>query len=270
MAFDFPNSPTVGQTANGYTWDGEKWTTTGGATAFSQFEYTATNGQTTFSGADVNGVTMAYTAGFLEVFVNGVRLNKVDFTATSGTSVVLGAPANLGDTVTVVTFTSFNVANTLVPANNLSDVVSKPSARSNLGIYNNASVQSGNLGSASTTGSSMCGYGSTMKLTPVNDGRVLVNFQGSMNGSLTGGQVYTAVIAYGTGTPPVAGAAAAGTVVGQSVILQEMVANYLVPFAVSALITGLTVGTQYWFDLLITTNGGTNTINTASGNAMEF
>jgi hypothetical protein len=26
MAYDFPNSPTVGQTYQGYTWDGEKWT----------------------------------------------------------------------------------------------------------------------------------------------------------------------------------------------------------------------------------------------------
>jgi hypothetical protein len=25
MAFDFPNSPTIGQIAYGYTWDGEKW-----------------------------------------------------------------------------------------------------------------------------------------------------------------------------------------------------------------------------------------------------
>lgn len=25
MAFDFPSSPTIGQVANGYTWDGEKW-----------------------------------------------------------------------------------------------------------------------------------------------------------------------------------------------------------------------------------------------------
>ena len=26
MAYDFPNAPTVGQISNGYTWDGEKWT----------------------------------------------------------------------------------------------------------------------------------------------------------------------------------------------------------------------------------------------------
>lgn len=25
MAFNFPNSPTVDQMANGYRWDGEKW-----------------------------------------------------------------------------------------------------------------------------------------------------------------------------------------------------------------------------------------------------
>jgi hypothetical protein len=31
MAFDFPNAPTIGQIANGYTWDGEKWAQSGGA-----------------------------------------------------------------------------------------------------------------------------------------------------------------------------------------------------------------------------------------------
>lgn len=38
MAFDFPNSPTVGQSYLNYTWDGEKWTTTGGVTAAVRYD----------------------------------------------------------------------------------------------------------------------------------------------------------------------------------------------------------------------------------------
>ena len=35
MAYDFPNAPTVGQAANGYVWDGEKWvSSSSGDTAF--------------------------------------------------------------------------------------------------------------------------------------------------------------------------------------------------------------------------------------------
>ena len=29
MAYDFPNSPTVGQAYSGYVWDGEKWVSQG-------------------------------------------------------------------------------------------------------------------------------------------------------------------------------------------------------------------------------------------------
>jgi len=31
MAYQFPNSPTIGDMANGYAWDGEKWISTSGA-----------------------------------------------------------------------------------------------------------------------------------------------------------------------------------------------------------------------------------------------
>ena len=29
MAFDYPSSPSIGQVANGYVWDGEKWVSAG-------------------------------------------------------------------------------------------------------------------------------------------------------------------------------------------------------------------------------------------------
>lgn len=33
MAFDFPSSPTVGQVANGYVWDGQRWAGNGNLAA---------------------------------------------------------------------------------------------------------------------------------------------------------------------------------------------------------------------------------------------
>ena len=55
-----------------------------------RFKFVATNAQTTFTGADANSLTLAYTTGNIDVFLNGVRLDESDFTASNGTSVVLG------------------------------------------------------------------------------------------------------------------------------------------------------------------------------------
>jgi hypothetical protein len=77
-----------------------------------RFEYTATAGQTTFSGADSNGNTLSYDAGFLDLYLNGVKLANSDYTASSGNSVVLASGAsNLNDILMVVAFGTFQLAN---------------------------------------------------------------------------------------------------------------------------------------------------------------
>ena len=68
------------------------------------FKYTATSGQTTFSGSDANGNTLAYTSDNFDVFLNGVLLDATDFTATSGTSVVLASAAAASDIFTVLAY----------------------------------------------------------------------------------------------------------------------------------------------------------------------
>ena len=76
-----------------------------------RFKYTASGGQTTFTGADDNGNTLAYDAGFIDCYLNGVKLiNGSDITITSGTSVVLAAAAAAGDILDLVGFGTFNVA----------------------------------------------------------------------------------------------------------------------------------------------------------------
>lgn len=83
-----------------------------------RFNYTATAGQTTFSGADSAGNTLAYDAGFADVYLNGVRLSAADVNITSGTSVVLAAAAAAGDILDVVGYGTFNVA--AIDASNIS------------------------------------------------------------------------------------------------------------------------------------------------------
>ena len=76
-----------------------------------RFEYTATAGQTTFTGADSNSAVMAYDAGFIDVYLNGVKLANADYTATTGTSVVLAAGAAVNDILMVVAYGTFQLAN---------------------------------------------------------------------------------------------------------------------------------------------------------------
>lgn len=60
-------------------------------------EFTATAGQTTFT-------PPSYTAGYINVYRNGVRLGSADYTATNGTTVVLATGATAGDIVTVESY----------------------------------------------------------------------------------------------------------------------------------------------------------------------
>ena len=65
--------------------------------------FTATASQTTFT-------TSGYTPGYLDVYLNGVHLDPTDYTATNGTDVVLATGATTGDVVSVVAFTTFEIA----------------------------------------------------------------------------------------------------------------------------------------------------------------
>lgn len=76
-----------------------------------RFRYTASANQTTFTGSDDTGSTLAYDASFIDCYLNGVKLvNGVDVTVTSGTSVVLAAGATAGDILDIVAYGTFNVA----------------------------------------------------------------------------------------------------------------------------------------------------------------
>ena len=67
------------------------------------------------SSGGYNGSTtvfpITYDAGFVDVYLNGIKLQPADFTATNGTSVTLGSAAQTNDTVSLVAFGTFNVSN---------------------------------------------------------------------------------------------------------------------------------------------------------------
>tara|TARA_R100000231_G_scaffold131228_1_gene103191 strand:- start:407 stop:1831 length:1425 start_codon:yes stop_codon:yes gene_type:complete len=81
------------------------------------FSYTATAGQTSFSGSDNNSQTLSYSdSNFIDVFQNGVLLLPSDYTATTGTSVVLDTGATVSDSVQITVFDVFSVSDTVSKA----------------------------------------------------------------------------------------------------------------------------------------------------------
>lgn len=70
---------------------------------YKQYIYQPSSPTTVFSGVDVNGATLAYDAGKVEVYYNGIQLVPgLDFTANTDTSVtLLSTPADSGDTVVI-------------------------------------------------------------------------------------------------------------------------------------------------------------------------
>ena len=76
-------------------------------------EFTATEGQTSFT------ITGGYTAGYIDVFRNGVRLAADDITISSGTAVVLATPAQAGDIIETV---KYSVASIVVTEGNFTNL----------------------------------------------------------------------------------------------------------------------------------------------------
>jgi len=78
------------------------------------FDYTATAGQDTFQSTDNNGQSLVYTdSAYIDVYQNGILLLPSDYVATSGTTVVLDVAAALEDTVQIVAYDVFSVADTV-------------------------------------------------------------------------------------------------------------------------------------------------------------
>ena len=76
--------------------------------------YTATANQTSFSGAGAEGATLSYNdSNFVDVYQNGVKLAEEDYTATSGTAIVLAQGASADDVVEIIVFDVFSVADTV-------------------------------------------------------------------------------------------------------------------------------------------------------------
>ena len=90
-------------TINGTSYDlsaNRSWTIAPDVSVRTTYAFTATAAQTTFT------VSGGYTVGLIDVFINGVKLAAADFTATNGTTVVLGTGTGVGNIVEIVKYVS--------------------------------------------------------------------------------------------------------------------------------------------------------------------
>ena len=75
------------------------------ASSIKEFKYDISSSTTNITGSDANSNTLAYEAGAIQVFLNGILLDPAtDYTASNGTSVVLTDAAVSGDDVQIVAF----------------------------------------------------------------------------------------------------------------------------------------------------------------------
>ena len=99
------------------------WTNEAGAAGFSAFtlyEFIASNNQTNFAGNDENSNSLGYRTGdSIQVFLNGILLEETeDYTATNGANVVLTQGASNNDLIQIMSYGIGSSNNITIAANN--------------------------------------------------------------------------------------------------------------------------------------------------------
>jgi hypothetical protein len=104
-----PSSPVIGD-----LWIDQ---TTGNGIQLVRWRKTVASATTTVTGLDDNNLTLSYTSGNEQVYINGVLITRgQDYTATNGTSVVLVEAVAAGDTVEIFGNPLFSVTDTYTQA----------------------------------------------------------------------------------------------------------------------------------------------------------
>ena len=106
-----------------YVYDGTFWVETApegsGSTdggSFTRWSKTYSGSATLISGTDDNSFSLNYTPGLEQLFINGILQDDSNYTATSGSTIVLGEAVVNNDVVEVIAVQSFNIANAYTKA----------------------------------------------------------------------------------------------------------------------------------------------------------
>jgi len=162
---------------------------------------TATASQTTFS--------FEYNVGFLDVFVNGVKLSAAEFTALNGNDIILSEGAFAGDNVEFVSYATLSAGTGEVNSlNDLTDVtLTAPSAGSLLAYdgINWIDTTNLNVGVITATafvgdGSGLTGAGSTVADDVATDATFYPVFTNITSGTITASKVSTTKLTFNPST----------------------------------------------------------------------
>ena len=158
----------------------------GGASAFfTRYNFTATASQTTFA----VGVTLT----LIEVYNNGARLIPTTDYSISGTNVVLASGASVGSIITVLVYTTFDVANTYTQSQTDSLLANKANTNGSNATGTWGISISGNSATSSNTSSISSAVGNGYTWTGVQQ------FQSNL-GTTSGSLSNPSLQAYATGT----------------------------------------------------------------------
>ncbi len=147
-----------------------EWAAAGGSSNLTITDFTATASQTTFS--------VVYTVGLVEgVYRNGVKLGLADYTATDGTTIVLGTGATAGDLIQVVSFSAVALANT-VSSISFGSTGLTPSTATNgaVSVAGTLAVANGGTGASTLTANNVLlgnGTSAVQFVSPSTNGNVL-------------------------------------------------------------------------------------------------
>jgi hypothetical protein len=100
------------------------------ANTFERWVDTLSASATVLSGLDDNSNTLSYTPGLEQVYVNGILLLPSEYTATSGSSIVLSEAAVASDVIQVYALKNFRVPNTYTILQTDDQFLTKTSASS--------------------------------------------------------------------------------------------------------------------------------------------
>jgi hypothetical protein len=102
----------------------------------------------------------------------------------------------------------------------------------------------------------MMGIGGNVSFTPTFTGKVKITFECDIEVSSGGSDLGTR-LRYGTGTAPANAAALTGTTIGRASLVSPPNGGDPMAHCLTAIVSGLTLSTAYWFDVSLGTTGGT-------------
>ena len=224
----------------------------------------------TFTNSDIKLLGSSTGATTFTSANSGASNFTLTFPAVTDTLVTLAATQTLTNKSIAATQLTGTVAAANGGAGTLSGVLKANGSGtvSAVSSATNAQTPSNPSGTTSTSGV-MMGLGSVCTLTPTYSGKVYVCIAGAMNQTSASQQTITKIL-YGTGTAPVNGAAITGTAVGNGAVVQAEGGSTLEPFSCSAIITGLTLSTAYWFDLELFVTAGSGLVQNIGFSAFEI